>query len=291
MNSFRPLACALFVSAAFAIPANARPASSSWNDPDVTALLESFLGSDLDSLLSLDIDFDTLLPANIDLESLLPSDDCLDAIIDWAVDTAADINWDEVNPDTLPDLIDRWWNDATTTLVPLCPAVDDDSADDTPPAAVANILQTTANLNPSRNAGRRGNHDRPNDDEAKFNAADTNHDAALSLSEFAAAQSPGKPLVEARRKFLSADTDANNSISLAEWTAYKNDRGPDDNPHYDKFDLADLNGNGTLTLAEFAGTRSPNTNPTSVGKKFGKLDKNDDGLLSRSEFNGRPDPT
>lgn len=133
---------------------------------------------------------------------------------------------------------------------------------------------------------RGGKDDSPADAAAKFAAADADADGFLTLGEFATTLAGKKPLIEIRARFLKADTDDDDRVSAAEWATYKNDNLPDDsNGRPRKFDLADLDGSGDLTPDEFAGAFPQGTKPAKVMKKFGKYDRNDDGLLTRDEWN------
>jgi Ca2+-binding EF-hand superfamily protein len=125
-----------------------------------------------------------------------------------------------------------------------------------------------------------------NDDTAKFNAADANNDGSLTLDEFATTLAGKKPLIEIRARFLKADTNDDDLVSLAEWNVYKNDSLPDDsNGRPRAFDLADLDGDDSLTPDEFAGVYPSKTKPGVVMKKFDKYDRNDSGTLTRDEWN------
>lgn len=125
-----------------------------------------------------------------------------------------------------------------------------------------------------------------NDDTAKFNAADANSDGSLTLDEFATTLAGKKPLIEIRARFLRADTNDDDLVSLAEWNVYKNDSLPDDSSGRPrKFDLADLNGDDSLTPDEFAGVYPSKTKPGVVMKKFDKYDRDDSGTLTRDEWN------
>ncbi len=52
-----------------------------------------------------------------------------------------------------------------------------------------------------------------------------------------------------------------------------------------KFNTADLDATNSLTPDEFAGVYPPKVKPAVVLKKFAGLDDNDDGLLTRDEWN------
>ena len=125
-----------------------------------------------------------------------------------------------------------------------------------------------------------------NDDTAKFNAADSDSNGSLTYDEFATTLAGKKSEVEIRARFLKADTDDDNLVSLAEWNVYKNDSLPDDsNGRPRKFDLADLDGDDSLTPDEFAGVYPSKTKPGVVMKKFDKYDRDDSGTLTRDEWN------
>lgn len=125
-----------------------------------------------------------------------------------------------------------------------------------------------------------------NDDTAKFNAADSDSNGSLTYDEFATTLAGKKSEVEIRARFLKADTDDDNLVSLAEWNVYKNDNLPDDSNNRPRaFDLADVDASGDITPDEFAGFFKPKTKPSSIQKKFDKYDRNDDGVLTRDEWN------
>jgi Ca2+-binding EF-hand superfamily protein len=125
-----------------------------------------------------------------------------------------------------------------------------------------------------------------NDDIAKFNAADADNDGFLTYDEFATTLADKKSAVEIRARFLKADRDVDDLVSLAEWGVYKNDNLPDDSNNRPRaFDLADLDGSGTITPDEFAGFFKPKTKLTAIQKKFEKYDRSDEGVLTRDEWN------
>jgi Ca2+-binding EF-hand superfamily protein len=121
---------------------------------------------------------------------------------------------------------------------------------------------------------------------AQFEAADTDVDSFITYDEFIASTRGKKPLIQVRKKFLKIDSDDDSLISLDEWLAYKDDDIDDadwKNPR--KFDLADLDDDGELSIDEFATTFPRKTKLKPILKKFEKLDDDDNGSLSREEWN------
>ncbi|MCW1885404.1 EF-hand domain-containing protein [Luteolibacter flavescens] len=125
----------------------------------------------------------------------------------------------------------------------------------------------------------------PTKEEISFAAADENSNGSISLEEFYDTFGNTVP-IEIIKRFLKADADESNGLSLAEWTLYKKGKakGPEGAKYY-KFDLADRDNNDELTMAEFALTFPKNAKETTVAKKFAKEDSDDNGVLTRDEWN------
>lgn len=124
------------------------------------------------------------------------------------------------------------------------------------------------------------------DDTIKFTRADADASGFLTLAEFTTTQDARKSAITILARFIKADTNADELLSLDEWLAFKDDRKPDDSvSRPDDFTLTDTDADGNVTLAEFAGTFPGKSNPKSIAKKFDKLDRNDDSLLTRDEWN------
>lgn len=124
------------------------------------------------------------------------------------------------------------------------------------------------------------------DDTIKFTRADADASGFLTLAEFTTTQDSRKSAISILARFIKADTNADDLLSLDEWIAFKNDRKPDDSvSRPDDFTLTDTDADGSVTLVEFTGTFPGKSNPKSIAKKFDKLDRNDDGLLTRDEWN------
>jgi Ca2+-binding EF-hand superfamily protein len=119
---------------------------------------------------------------------------------------------------------------------------------------------------------------------ARFNEADLDDDGFLSYEEFRATVKGKKPLIEVRKRYLRADTSGDLQISLDEWLDMSGDDLEKPFKHT-KFALADLNGDNQLTPEEFATTFPRKTPRKTVLKKFNNEDENDDGYLTRDEWN------
>lgn len=125
----------------------------------------------------------------------------------------------------------------------------------------------------------------PTKEELSFTAADTVVDGFLSLAEFNATI-PGKgPLSNNLVRFLKADVNSDDKLSLEEWTLYKKGKAKGDGTKYLKFDLADADENDAVNVAEFATLFSQNLTEEKVAAKLAKLDTNEDGVLTRDEWN------
>lgn len=120
----------------------------------------------------------------------------------------------------------------------------------------------------------------------KFDAADADSSGFLTLTEFAPTQPTNKPFIMTRAAFLGADHDDDGLISLDEWLEHRENGFHDSHGvSLGKFDLADLDATNSLTPDEFAGVYPPKVKAAVVLKKFAGLDDNDDGLLTRDEWN------
>ena len=119
-----------------------------------------------------------------------------------------------------------------------------------------------------------------------FNNADTDDDGALTLDEFAPTQPQNKAFIHIRASLLAADHDADGHLSLDEWLDFRGKRTR--HAHgvaLGKFQLADIDGSDSLTPDEFGHVFPPKAKAAAVLKKFNSLDRNDDSLLTRDEWN------
>lgn len=123
---------------------------------------------------------------------------------------------------------------------------------------------------------------------AVFNSADLDDDGFLTFDEFKPLYGK-KSFLDGRKRFLKADADADTLVSLAEWLVFKDDRLPDDTRKVRKFDIVDLDGDGELTPAEFSQLFPRKKDAAKALKKFNKEDTNDDGVLTRDEWNPKDD--
>lgn len=145
-----------------------------------------------------------------------------------------------------------------------------------------------------------------------FELADADSSGGLTVFEFATTQGSGTPLVEIRRRFLPIDVSGafemvldpitgepvldpvtgeptpgasipDGLISLEEWEAY---RALEEKPKstLGRFDLADFDGDGQLSLVEFGYLVSPKVRLANVMRKFAKLDDDGSTFIDPSEF-------
>lgn len=124
--------------------------------------------------------------------------------------------------------------------------------------------------------------------EELFNEADGFGDANLTASEYLAATQGKKPFVVAYRAFLVADTDEVTGISLEEWLAKKKKAPKGQHLAFDLSNQETVETPDTLSLEEFALNYPPNPSEKQIAKitaKFEKLDKDESGELSKSEWN------
>lgn len=126
----------------------------------------------------------------------------------------------------------------------------------------------------------------PTKEEASFDEADVSNNNSIDLEEFVFT-APGKASVASLIKsFLIADADENNLLSPEEWTLLKKGKAkPEQGEKFLKFDLVDIDENNQLTEAEFTFTFARGTSAEKIAAKFTKLDKNEDDVLTRSEYN------
>ncbi len=119
----------------------------------------------------------------------------------------------------------------------------------------------------------------------RFNGADTDDDGFLTYDEFKPTVPGKRPEIRVRERFLLADANNDDLVSLEEWLAFKNDEDETDDETFRKFDLADTDANDELTLDEFADVFPPGMLMETVIKKFNNKDDNEDGVLTRDEWN------
>jgi Ca2+-binding EF-hand superfamily protein len=132
---------------------------------------------------------------------------------------------------------------------------------------------------------RGGDDDNPANDTAKFEAADADDSGSLTLAEFRTTFSRGTRESKIVEKFNKADSGNDDLVSLAEWLVYKDDTIPEnENDDTAKFNAADGDASGFLTLDEFATTLAGKKPLIEIRARFLKADADDDDLVSAAEW-------
>lgn len=126
-----------------------------------------------------------------------------------------------------------------------------------------------------------------------FEQADVDHNGGLTVFEFATTQGPGVPMVEIRRRFLGIDVSGaldtlgapipNGLITQGELITCE---ALEEKPKSDltRFELADFDGDGLLSPVEFGYLVSQRVPVKNILRQFNRLDINDNGFLSKEEF-------
>lgn len=134
---------------------------------------------------------------------------------------------------------------------------------------------------------------RPPKFEVVFAKADADADGALTFAEFTSLQSRGMPLAEVRARFLAVDVSGagegqeqtpDGLISSDEWTAFHTAKKKPLPPKLTKFQLADFDNDGELTVEEFGYLVSPKVPVEKVQRAFEQKDANDDDVLTADEL-------
>ena len=121
---------------------------------------------------------------------------------------------------------------------------------------------------------------------AEFTAADVDVSGGLSSTEFSTAFSGGLSKGQLKKQFKTADTDKSGDVSLAEYLAFRAAailKNPKADPAL-KFEVADLDIDGFLSLEEFV-VLVPGKRPLiEVRKRFLMADADDDNLVTLEEY-------
>jgi hypothetical protein len=139
---------------------------------------------------------------------------------------------------------------------------------------------TTLALVPVASAAGNGALDR------RFEKADISDDGALTSTEFLALEPRSKSWVDAVYRFNLADIDVNGTLSLVEFRASNGGKEGGKPSRSQQFALADLNEDGYLDPEEFARTIAQSKPWRKVLREFGRKDRNDDSQLTFQEFGG-----
>ncbi len=128
----------------------------------------------------------------------------------------------------------------------------------------------------------------PTKKQLAFAAADTDENGVLSLEEYVAASQGKGPYIVAKKRFLLSDSEDEGSIGVLTFEEWSGKRRKPAKGEFLAFDLANEETEETpeaLTPSEFAKVLPKNTSEEKLEIKFNKLDDNEDGLLTKDEWN------
>lgn len=120
----------------------------------------------------------------------------------------------------------------------------------------------------------------------EFATADGDSSGGLSTTEFSTAFSAGLSRGQLKKQFKGADADKSGVVSLAEYLAFRAAailKDPKADPAL-KFEVADLNIDGSVSLDEFVVLVPGKRALIEVRKRFLMADANDDNLLTLDEY-------
>ncbi|MCW1886014.1 hypothetical protein OKA04_14850 [Luteolibacter flavescens] len=123
----------------------------------------------------------------------------------------------------------------------------------------------------------------PSKAETQFEIADANTNGSLTVDEFAANYNARLSVVKLRQHYLRADANADGSVTLPEYLSFRS--GDYDKTKITIFTLADVNADNELDPEEFGYYYARGTAETKIIIQFQKRDANDDGVLTRDEWN------
>lgn len=118
----------------------------------------------------------------------------------------------------------------------------------------------------------------------RFGKADINNDNGIDSTEFLALQPRRKSWTDTIHRFRLADIDGNGVLSVTEFRASKGGKAGGKPGKPQTFALADLDDDGYLDPEEFARTQAQGKPWRKLLRDFGRKDRNDDLLLSPQEF-------
>jgi Ca2+-binding EF-hand superfamily protein len=123
----------------------------------------------------------------------------------------------------------------------------------------------------------------PSKAETAFEIADVNVNGSLTFDEFTSIEKERASIVSIRRNYLRADANGDTNVTLAEYISFR--AGDYDRTRLSIFFLADVDADDEVDLTEFAYAYARGTAEAKILVKFQKKDLNDDGFLTRSEWN------
>ena len=123
----------------------------------------------------------------------------------------------------------------------------------------------------------------PSKAETAYEIIDVNANGSVTFEEFTDAAKPKFSIVKIRRDFLRADANGDASITLAEYISFK--AGAYDHTPISIFTLADVNEDDEVDTIEFGYSYPRGTSEAKIIARFQSKDDNDDGVLTRAEWN------
>jgi len=123
----------------------------------------------------------------------------------------------------------------------------------------------------------------PSKAETAFEIADVDVNGSLTFDEYTVIEKERTSIVKIRKNYLRADANGDTKVTLAEYIAFR--AGDYDRTNITIFTLADVNADNEVDLTEFGYFYARGTAEAKILVKFQKKDTDDDGVLTRAEWN------